>query len=255
MKPRLRSLVRPESTSSPMRRTAAVGMAADICKEPLIYAHLPPNPRTVKAMRFVSPLVSGKLIKRYKRFLADVTLATGENVTAACPNTGAMLGMTEPGSTVWLSRSESLTRKYPHTWELVEVPSLGLIGVNTGNPNAIAAEAIAGGFLPELAGYPTLRREVKYGKNSRIDILLEGEGRKPCYVEVKNAHLFRKPGLVEFPDCVTERGAKHLDEMSAMVKQGARAAMLYLVQAQFPERLHLASDLDPTYFKTYLKAR
>ena len=206
-------------------------------------------------MRFNSPLVSGKLIKRYKRFLADVTLEAGENITAACPNTGAMLGLTEPGSTVWLSRSESPTRKYPHTWELVEVPHLGLIGVNTANPNAIAAEAIAAGFLPELSGYPSLRREVKYGKNSRIDVLLEGQGLKPCYVEVKNAHLFRKPGLVEFPDCVTERGAKHLDEMAAMVKQGARAAMLYLVQAHFPDRLNLASDLDPHYFKAYRKAR
>ena len=177
-------------------------------------------------MQFSSPLVSGILIQRYKRFLADVTLDTGESVTAACPNTGAMLGLNTPGSRVWLSRSESPTRKYPHTWELVEVAGHGLVGVNTGSPNRIAAEAIRAGLLPELSGYDTLRAEVKYGRNSRIDILLEGDGRPPCYVEVKNTHLFRRAGLVEFPDCVTERGTKHLAELADMARSGARAVML-----------------------------
>lgn len=206
-------------------------------------------------MQFSSQLISGTLIKRYKRFLADVTLETGEMITAACPNTGAMLGLNEPGSTVWLSRSESPTRKYPHTWELINVPQLGLIGVNTANPNRIATEAIRDGLLCELAGYPSLRTEVKYGRNSRIDILLEGDGRKPCYIEVKNAHLFRQPGLVEFPDCVTERGTKHLHELADMVRDGNRAAMLYLIQADFPTRFTLAEDLDPTYFQAYREAR
>lgn len=206
-------------------------------------------------MKFNSPLVFGTLIKRYKRFLADVTLKTGEIITAACPNTGAMLGLNQPGSAVWLSRSESPTRKYPHTWELVEIPGLGLIGVNTGNPNRIAVEAITAGLLPELTGYPALRQEVNYGKNSRIDILLEGEDRPPCYVEVKNAHLFRQPGLVEFPDCVTERGTKHLVELGHMVKSGARAAMLYLVQAEFPRNFSLAADLDPNYLQAFREAR
>jgi sugar fermentation stimulation protein A len=206
-------------------------------------------------MQFASPLVSGKLIRRYKRFLADVTLGTGEIVTTACPNTGAMLGLNQPGSTVWLSRSESLTRKYPHTWELIDVPGLGLIGVNTGNPNRIAAEAIGSGLLPQLGGYVSLRREVKYGRNSRIDMLLEGEDRQPCYVEVKNAHLFRKAGMVEFPDCVTARGTKHLHEMADMVRGGARAAMVYLIQAAFPDRFALAEDLDPTYLRAYREAR
>ncbi|MBI2719208.1 MAG: DNA/RNA nuclease SfsA [Rhizobiales bacterium] len=206
-------------------------------------------------MHFASPLIAGSLVKRYKRFLADIILDTGETVTAACPNTGAMLGLNEPGSRVFLSRSERPTRKYPHSWELVELPGRGLVGVNTGAPNRIAAEAIGVGLLSALAGYSSLRQEVKYGRNSRIDILLEGEGRSPCYVEVKNAHLFRKPGLVEFPDCVTERGTKHLHELADMVRAGHRAVMVYLVQAHFPSRFALAEDLDPTYFKAFRQAR
>lgn len=206
-------------------------------------------------MQFASPLVSGKLLKRYKRFLADVVLSTGESVTAACPNTGAMLGLNEPGSTVWLSRSDKVTRKYPHTWELVEIAGKGLIGVNTSSPNRIVTEAIRDGLLPELSGYSGLRNEVNYGRNSRIDILLENIDRPPCYVEVKNTHLFRKPGLVEFPDCVTVRGRKHLDELADMVSVGARAVMLYLVQADFPEACSLAADLDPDYVKGFIRAR
>jgi sugar fermentation stimulation protein A len=206
-------------------------------------------------MEFNGPLEKGILIQRYKRFLADVRLETGEIITAAVPNTGAMLGLTTPGSAVYLSRSESPTRKYPHTWEIVEIHGLGLVGVNTGNPNRITAEAITAGLVPELAGYGILRHEVKYGKNSRIDILLEKACPPSCYVEVKNAHLFRRPGEVEFPDCVTERGTKHLAELSAMVRQGHRAAMVYLVQAAFPDRLSLASDLDGNYVRAFKAAR
>ncbi|MBC8038019.1 MAG: DNA/RNA nuclease SfsA, partial [Rhizobiales bacterium] len=136
-----------------------------------------------------------------------------------------------------------------------EIPRLGLIGVNTGNPNRITAEAIRSGLLPELAGYDSLRPEVKYGRNSRIDMLLESPGRKPCYVEVKNAHLFRKANMVEFPDCVTERGRKHLHEMTDMVRAGARAAMVYLIQAAFPDRFALAEDLDPAYLRAFREAR
>lgn len=205
-------------------------------------------------MRFPSALSPGKLLKRYKRFLADVILDTGKSVTAACPNTGAMLVLNEPGSTVWLSRSDSPTRKYAHTWELVEIPGKGLVGVNTGLPNRIVAEAIRGGLLPDLAGYGSLRHEVKYGRNSRIDMLLQGGG-PDCYVEVKNTHLFRTPGLVEFPDCVTERGRKHLDELAAMTRAGHRAAMVYLVQADFPQACSLAADLDPAYVKAFVTAR
>ena len=206
-------------------------------------------------MQFASPLIPGILLRRYQRFLADVTLNTGQTITAACPNTGAMLGLNGPGSPVWLSRSESPTRKYPHTWELVEVEGLGLIGVNTGRPNGIVVEAIRGGLLPLLGGYEGLRQEVKYGQNSRIDILLEDQFRPPCYVEVKNTHLFRKSGRVEFPDCVTERGTKHLHELASMARLGARAVMVYLVQAEFPECLSLAADLDPNYVEAFKTAR
>ena len=205
-------------------------------------------------MQFKSHLVRGKLIKRYKRFLADVLLDTGETITAACPNTGSMLGLVEPGNIVWLSRSESLTRKYPHTWELVEIPSIGAVGINTAQPNRIVTEAIAAGKITELAGYANLRNEVRYGENSRIDILLEDPTRPPCYVEIKNVHFFRKPGLAEFPDCVTERGTKHLVELSNMVKQGSRAVMVYLIQCQNPLRFALADDKDRTYFNEFRKA-
>ncbi len=206
-------------------------------------------------MQFKSPLIRGKLIRRYKRFLADVKLDTGEIITAACPNTGSMLGLTDVGNSVWLSRSESPTRKYPHTWELVEILNQGLVGINTAQPNRIVAEAIDQAKIIDLKGYATLRNEVKYGENSRIDILLEDSNRPPCYVEIKNVHFFRKPGLAEFPDCVTERGTKHLVELSNMVKEGARAVMVYLIQCRNPSRFALADDKDRTYFDEFRKAR
>jgi sugar fermentation stimulation protein A len=137
----------------------------------------------------------------------------------------------------------------------VEIEGIGLVGVNTANPNHIAEEAIAAGFIPALAGYPALRREVKYGKNSRIDLLLESSARPPFYVEVKNAHLFRRDGFIEFPDCVTERGTKHLGELARAVRKGARAAMVYLVQADVGRRFTLAGDLDPNYLKAFRRAR
>jgi len=206
-------------------------------------------------MQFKSPLIRGKLIRRYKRFLADVKLDTGETITAACPNTGSMLGLTEIDNIVWLSRSESPTRKYPHTWELVGIRDIGLVGINTAQPNRIVTEAITQGKVADLNGYAKLRNEVKYGQNSRIDILLEDTKRPSCYVEVKNVHFFRKPGLAEFPDCVTERGTKHLVELSNMVKKGARAVMVYLIQCRNPSHFALADDKDRTYFEEFRKAR
>lgn len=201
-------------------------------------------------MKFPAPLVRGTLVQRYKRFLADVRLEGGETVTATCPNTGSMMGLVAPGSTVWLSISESPTRKNAHTWELVEA-DLGkgpaLVGINTGHPNRLVQEAIEAGRVPELGGFASLRREVKYGKNSRIDMLLESPGGPSCYVEVKNVHLSRTPGLAEFPDSVTERGTKHLAELADVVKSGQRAVMVYLVQRADCERLALARDIDPNY--------
>ena len=205
-------------------------------------------------MLFPVPLVSGRLVQRYKRFLADVVLDTGETITATCPNTGSMMGLVAPGSRLWLSTSDSPTRKYRHTWEMVEA-DLGqgphLVGINTNHPNKLVAEAIEGGIVMGLKGYPLLRREVKYGKNSRIDILLECATKGTCYVEIKNVHMMRRAGFAEFPDSVTERGAKHLVEMSDMVRAGHRAVMVYLIQRGDAESLSLAADVDPKYVEAF----
>lgn len=206
-------------------------------------------------MEFASPLIRATLLKRYKRFLADVRLADGSFVTAACPNTGTMLGLTDPGMTIHLSRSNSPTRKYAHTWEMTERPGFGLIGINTARPNALVEKAISDGLIGGLAGYDGLRREVKYGANSRIDLLLEMEGRPRCYVEVKNVTLYRRPGLAEFPDCVTERGTKHLSELSAMVAAGHRAVMVYCIQGGGAEAFALTPDIDPIYHEAFHRAR
>jgi sugar fermentation stimulation protein A len=209
-------------------------------------------------MRFTAPLIPATLVRRYKRFLADVVLPSGETVTAHCANPGSMIGLAAPGATVWLSRSDNPKRKLGHSWELVEV-DLGsgteLVGINTTNPNTLAAEAIAAGLVPELTGYGSVRREVKYGKNSRVDFLLEEPGRPPCYLEIKNVHLMRQKGLAEFPDAVTKRGAKHLVELADMVAAGARSVMLFLVQIASAERFAVARDIDPAYGAQFDEAR
>lgn len=208
-------------------------------------------------MKFPSPLIQGRLIERYKRFMADVELDSGETVTAHCANPGSMIGLKDPGTTVWLSRADNPNRKLKFSWELLEV-DLGagpaLVGINTNHPNRIVADAIEAGLISELKGYQSLRREVKYGKNSRIDILLEGTNLPPCYVEVKNVHLMREAGYAEFPDSVTARGAKHLDELAEMVAQGTRAVMMFLVQRNDATRFGLAAELDPHYFERYQAA-
>jgi sugar fermentation stimulation protein A len=209
-------------------------------------------------MKFPTPLLRGRLVKRYKRFLADVLLDTGEQVTATCPNTGSMIGLANPGAVVWLSESASPTRKYAHTWELVEA-DLGhgraLVGINTNHPNRLVSEAIAASEIAEVTGYASLRREVKYGLSSRIDILLEDPAKGLAYVEIKNVHLSRTAGLAEFPDSVTERGVKHLAELSAMVADGHRAIMLYLIQRADAERFTFARDIDPRYAEAFEQAR
>ena len=209
-------------------------------------------------MHFPSPLIPATLIRRYKRFLADVSLDDGSETTVHVANPGSMLGLVEPAARVFLSKSANAKRKLPLSWELVEV-DFGAgpewVGVNTGHPNRLVEEAILASRIPSLADYPRLRREVKYGKASRVDFLLERDGAPPCFVEVKNVHMMRKPGRAEFPDCVTARGAKHLDDLAAEVARGARAIMVYLVQIGSAESVAFARDIDPAYGAAFDRAR
>lgn len=191
------------------------------------------------------PLIPGRLIKRYKRFLADVELDAGGVVTAHCPNSGSMLGCNHPGSPVLLSRSPNTNRKLAYTWELVQIGGFW-IGLNTMLPNRLAEEAIQDGTIAELQGYARLRREVPYGsERSRIDILLEGETSR-CYVEVKNVTLVEN-SLALFPDAVTERGQKHLRELMEVVRQGDRAVLLFTVQRGDGHAVSPADRIDPAY--------
>ena len=197
-------------------------------------------------MKFPTELIPGRLVKRYKRFFADVELETGEVVTAHCANTGAMTGIKEPGLPVWLSPSDNPKRKLKYTWEIVEAEGT-LIGALPNLANALAEEAVNAGRIAELTGYDSLRREVKYGENSRIDLLLEHAGKAPCWVEVKNVHWQRGPGIAEFPDGVTSRGAKHLGELTARVEASDRAVQLFVVQRCDCHTLRPAEDIDPVY--------
>jgi sugar fermentation stimulation protein A len=208
-------------------------------------------------MRFSHPLLEGRLIERYKRFLADIALADGTVVTAHCANPGAMLGLKEPGSRVLLSRATNPKRKLAYNWELVEVAAGGgpdqLVGINTSRPNALVAEALSENRLSHFVGYDRIRPEVKYGRNSRIDFLLEKDGAPPCYLEVKNCHMMREPGFAEFPDCIAARSAKHLYELADMAAAGFRAALVYVIQMD-ADRFDVARDIDPAYDRAFQHA-
>jgi sugar fermentation stimulation protein A len=204
-------------------------------------------------MDFPQPLARGVLVQRYKRFFADVVLDDGTEITAHCPNPGAMLGLNTPGLTAWVSRSDDPKRKLAHTLELVEADG-GLVGVNTMHPNRLVAEALAADAIPELTGYASHRREVRYGANSRVDFLLEAPGRAPCWLEVKNCHLRRSGALAEFPDCVAARSLKHLRELTARVEAGERAVMLFVVQRTDCDAFAACHDLDPAYARGLTEA-
>ncbi|MDI1366107.1 MAG: DNA/RNA nuclease SfsA [bacterium] len=197
-------------------------------------------------MLLPQPLVRGRLVARYKRFFADLVLDDGRAITAHCPNPGAMLGVNQPGQAAWVSWSGDPKRKLAWTLQLVEAEG-GLVGVNTMLPNRLVAEALAAGAIPELTGYATVRPEVKYAQASRVDFLLTHPDRPPCWLEVKNVHLSRTPGLAEFPDCVAARSTRHLKDLAAQVAVGDRAVALFVVQREDCTAFKACADLDPAF--------
>jgi len=206
-------------------------------------------------MRFQTPLVPARLIRRYKRFLADCRLEDGREITAHCANPGSMLGLADPDMKIWLEPNDDPKKKLKFGWRLVDHENGHFTCVDTSVPNRAVRTALFARSVAPLAEYGTVRPEVKYGQNSRIDFLLSEPGLRDTYVEIKAVTLKRQSGLAEFPDSVTTRGTKHLGELSEMVRQGHRAVMLYLVQRTDCQRLDLARDIDPTYATAYDAAR
>ena len=207
-------------------------------------------------MRFQTQLVPARLIRRYKRFLADCRLEdTGEEVIAHCANPGSMMGLAEPGSRIWLEPNDDPKKKLNYGWRLVDHENGHFTGVDTALPNRAMKAALVAGEVTPLAAYAEVRPEVKYGENSRIDFLLRGDGLPDAYVEVKSVTLSRETGLAEFPDSVTTRGAKHLGELARMAQAGHRAVLLYLVQRTDCTQMTLAADIDPTYAAASQAAR
>ena len=195
--------------------------------------------------------LEGTLIKRYKRFKADVKLRNGHVVTALCPNTGSMRSCSEPGRTVYLSRHNIPSRKLKYTWEMIEMPT-SLVGINTLVPNRLVKAAIIAGVIPEFTGFDSIRAEVPYGKNSRIDLLLE-RGEEKCFIEIKNCTLLEED-IACFPDAVTSRGLKHILELQGEIRSGHRAAMFYLVQRTDAKSFKPADHIDPEYGRALREA-
>lgn len=206
-------------------------------------------------MRFQTDLVPARLIRRYKRFLADCTLEDGREIIAHCPNPGSMMGLAEPGMKIWLEPNDDPKKKLKFGWRLVDHENGHFTGVDTSVPNRALRAALMEQQIEPLAAYGMVRPEVKYGTNSRIDFLLSQPGLPDAYVEIKSVTLSRQPGLAEFPDSVTKRGTKHLGELTAMVAGGHRAIMLYLIQRTDCDRFTLARDIDPAYDAAFDAAR
>ena len=204
-------------------------------------------PSSSKASRGLSwpKLVPATLLKRYKRFLADVKLNNGETITVHCPNTGSMAGCCEPGRTVYLSFHDNPGRKYKYTWELIAMPT-SLVGVNTLIPNRLVGQSIEQHLIPELAQFSKVKREVKIGDHSRIDLLLTGSSGQRCYIEIKNCTLVND-GLAQFPDAVTKRGLRHIIELEKRVKAGHRAMMFYFIQRMDARVFRPADHIDSDY--------
>lgn len=206
-------------------------------------------------MLFQTPLIPATLICRYKRFLADCVLEDGREVTVHVANPGSMLGIKEEGQKIWLEPNDDPKKKLKFAWRLVQQADGALIGVDTGVPNRVLKAALMAHEVPGLPGYDLVRPEVRYGQASRIDFLLSGAGQPDTYVEVKSVTLSRQKGLAEFPDSVTARGTKHLQELAEVAQNGARAVMLYLVQRNDAQRVTLAGDIDPAYAAAFAQAR
>ena len=205
-------------------------------------------------MRFQTPLVPARLIRRYKRFLADIRLEDGREVTAHCANPGSMMGLKDEGIKIWVEPNHDPKKKLKYGWRLVDHENGHFTGVDTSMPNRALRAAIMAREVPELASYETVRPEQKYGQNSRIDFLLQQSGLPDAYVEVKSVTLSRQPGLGEFPDSVTARGTKHLGELAEMARQGHRAVLFYLVQRTDCNAVDIAADIDPIYAAAFAAA-
>ncbi len=199
------------------------------------------------------PLIKGTLLKRYKRFLADIELETGGVVTAHCPNSGSMKGCARPGAEAWISQSTNLKRKLKYTWELTRIGGT-FIGINTLVPNRLVRASVENGLVPELSGYSRVRTEVKTSEHTRLDLMLEDNNGKLCFVEIKNCTLVEN-GVARFPDAVTTRGQKHIQELVDLAANGHRAVLFFLVQRTDAHIFTPAADIDPEYAEKLMQAR
>lgn len=206
-------------------------------------------------MKFAQPLIPATLLRRYKRFLADARLEDGAEITAHCANPGSMLGLKDEGMRIWLEPNDDPKKKLKYGWRLVDHENGHFTGVDTSVPNRALRQSLLAREISELADYETIRPEVKYGQNSRIDFLLTHPGKPDFYVEVKCVTLLREAGKGEFPDSVTARGTKHLNELTEMIALGHRAMLFYLVQRTDVEFVTLAEDIDPTYAAAFDRAQ